>query len=148
MSLKDEIEKLIRDKRNALCVEDQERKAVYERLCEQFAPLKAMLEEIIGAIDPKYVQATFDSFRVTISLMKSKDEKDWDQDEWEIQPNQKIIMPSCEFVDLSGFTIRRGPLDEYGLGTIEDTFKDEHQVVERVIEWITTHIARKQHYSK
>jgi hypothetical protein len=58
-SLKHEIEKLIKAERQKLESEDRERKREAGRRHVRFEPLRALLEELVAAIDPAHIRATF-----------------------------------------------------------------------------------------
>jgi hypothetical protein len=68
MSLKDEIDKLISAERNALEKQAIESRTYHEKEKTHFLPLRAVLEDMIEAIDPAYLRIRLEDDRATIKM--------------------------------------------------------------------------------
>ena len=68
MSLKDEIERLIRTEQAKLEERDKKHEKYHERQKMRFAPLRAVLKEIVDSIDPNYIEARFTDWDALIKF--------------------------------------------------------------------------------
>ena len=68
MSLKDEIEKIIRAERKKLESRDREDQELAARQSECFQPLRRLLEELGASVDPKYIEVTIAEDSATIEI--------------------------------------------------------------------------------
>jgi hypothetical protein len=132
MSLKDEIQKLVREKKEALSVIDAERKEYRNREREKFAPLRAMLEDAVRAANSPLIRGSFGSSLATISLLDMDGNPSGDMHTWHIGPNHKgLDKRILELIEAPGFVVECTYWSDFVRSelTDRDTFENESLVL-------------------
>lgn len=161
MSLKDEIDNLIRAEQDKLKSRDEKYKEYDQQQRNRFASLRVILEQICQAVDSKYLEATLGESWGTLQLGHiSVRSNEWEPDiRWSINPNYEwnpsakageatmyakpgFILKEVNYYDLPGL-----PYDER-TSEKEHTFSDEKSLSEYLIEAITKKVAQYRHWEK
>jgi len=94
MSLKDEIEKLIRAERDKLETRDQKNREFYERQGQRFIPMRVIIEEIPKSVEPEYIRVSIQESDARIELGQKNSKGYFEEDvRWEIEPNYEWQPP-------------------------------------------------------
>lgn len=154
MSLKDEIDKIIRSEREKLESRDQKHKEHWKRQGERFRAMRALLEEVVSAVDQRHVKASFSDSDATIEIGNKRADGDYFEVDvrWKVQPNfsvKLIPQPGEGVLEVeSGFRIEesitcRQPEFDYSEKTL--TFDTESEAVQYIIKKMADNIALYQH---
>lgn len=88
MSLKDEIDKIIRAQREKLDARDKKSREHWEKQAERFKPMTALVKELAESVDRKYLRVRIlpDSAVIDVGTLKEKDHFESDIS-WRVEPN-------------------------------------------------------------
>ena len=157
MSLKDEIEKVIKAERQKLESRTQGHKEHYERQRDRFQPMRALLDELAASIDDTHLEATIreGSATVKVGIMKG-DSTYFEADaQWEIEPNSKLdfhsIRSESPYSEAPGIKVEervyfRFPDYEEFEKTL--SFDTEEEVMNYLVQKIAEQVASYQHLSR
>jgi hypothetical protein len=88
MSLKDEIENLIKAERDKLETLDQKSREFYERQRQRFIPMRVIIEEISKSVEPEYIRVLIHESDAEIKLGRRNSIGHFEEDiRWQIEPN-------------------------------------------------------------
>lgn len=151
MSLKDEIDKLIQAEREHLEQRDAKDYEFDELQKARFLPLRAVLEEVIKAVDPAYLRVELKDHQATIEVGKHWDNCFEVDIRWCIEP---MSTPRLEaeagealFEAQPGFSIEEVEtfqLPEFNQFEHTYTFETEGEVVQHILKKMTENIAHYQ----
>ncbi len=152
MSLKDEIEKLIRAEQANLENRDNKHAAYHQRQRDRFASLRVVLEEISASIDSRYLKSRIDDYSATIELGRTEGST-WSTDtHWKIQPDCEFDMWAKAGESLihekPGFKLEEmvyhGSPD-YGVSEKSQNLPNEQAISQYLIKKITDKVAHYRH---
>lgn len=152
MSLKDEIEKLVRAERAKLESRDRKHSDFYARQRERFAPLQRVLQELSASVDERYLRATIREDSAHIEVGRDEAQYFSPDVKWRIEPNYDISVsaePSESlFIDQPGFRVSetqyyRAP--DSGTCERNHVFDDEKAVTEYIVKGVAEQIATYEH---
>lgn len=90
MSLKDEIEKIIKSEQRKIEQRDQKHTEYHERQRQRFNPLRALLDELVAAVDPNHIASRIFEDHATLEVGKKKNDYFSTETRWEIQPDYDV----------------------------------------------------------
>jgi hypothetical protein len=92
MSLKEEIEKIVRAERDKLESRDQGHKEYHERQRKRFQPMRALLEELATSVDTAHLKASIREDSTTVEVGKKEGDRAYFQSDarWRIEPNFQV----------------------------------------------------------
>lgn len=154
MSLKDEIEKIVRIERDKLERRDQAHVEYHERQRERFQPMRALLEQLATAVDAAYLNASIREESATVKVGEKESDGEYIQIDarWRIEPNLKI-QPHVDpgeslFSEAPGIKIEETVYYRYpDYETFEKTytFEDEEKAMGYLVGEIAEKVAFYQH---
>ena len=152
MSLKDEIEKLIRAEQANLQNRDNKHADYHQRQRERFASLRIVLEEISTSIDSRYLKSSIDNYSATIELGRTEGST-WSTDtRWKIEPNYDVRLFAKAGESLihekTGFKLEETEyygLPEYDMSEKTQDLPDEQAISQYLIKKITDKVAHYRH---
>jgi hypothetical protein len=144
MTLKEEIDAIINQKQAALLKKNAESNIAHDRRIEKFAPMIALLKDIVASIDPQYIQAGYYSFQASISIGRLRDGHFNCMTRWEISGRREIKMRTLEFFDLDGYTIHEESYydEDPFLIELHTNYPDESSVANYLINEISDYVAQ------
>jgi hypothetical protein len=154
MSLKEEMEKIIRSEREKLKSQDRKDKEYWDCERERFRPMRALLEEVVGAVDPEHVEVKFSDQDATIEVGTRRPDSDCFEEDmrWKVRPNFGVRlnpqMGEGLFEEKPGFQVEetitcRSP--EFDSREKTHTFSTESETVQFIIRKMAEKIAHYQH---
>jgi hypothetical protein len=154
MSLKDELDKVVQTERAKLETADRLCAEFPERQRQRFRALRALVEELAAAADPRFLRTQIDGDGATVEVGRRKrDPSSFVTDmQWEMRPNYSIHFDatsfSYRFRDEPGFRVAetrcpRFPADDATTTTL--VFKTEALLVDHLVQTIATRIAAYLH---
>ncbi|MCE7913081.1 MAG: hypothetical protein DYH15_00070 [Nitrosomonas sp. PRO4] len=152
MSLKDEIEKLIKAEQSKLENRDEKHAQYYERQQKRFAPLRAVLEEICASVDFEYLESRFSNDSATLELGRMEGSSRSTDSRWEIEPNYGVRFHAeagdSLFYEEPGFKVEETEYyryPEFDMAEDTKTFEDERAVSEFLVRKIVEKVAHYRH---
>jgi hypothetical protein len=150
MSLEDEIDKLRSAERVRLELQDATRNEFAERQKARFLPLRAVLEQVLKAIDPAYLQVSLGDARATITVGTHRDDSFQGDIDWKISPNSRFNAEAGKewFEVQPGFSIEEVEsfhLPGLNLSERTYTFETEGEVAQHIRKKMAEKIAHYQH---
>jgi hypothetical protein len=154
MSLKDELDKVVRGERAKLETADRLDAEFPERQRQRFCALRALVEKLAAAADPRFLRTEIDGDGATVEVGRLKrDLSSFVTDmQWEMRPNYSIHFDatsfSYRFRDEPGFRVAetrcpRFPADD--ATTITLVFESEALLIDHLVQAIATRIAAYLH---
>jgi len=154
MSLKDELDKIVRAERAKLETADHLDAEFPERQRQRFCALRALVEELGAAADPRFLRTQIDGDGATVAVGRLKpDLSSFATDmQWEMRPNYSVHFDatsfSYRFHDETGFRVAetrcpRYPADD--AATITLVFETEALLIDHLVQAIATRIAAYMH---
>jgi len=152
MSLKDEIEKLIRAEQTNLENRDHKHADYHQRQRDRFASLRVVLEEISASIDSGYLKSRIGDNSATIELGRTEDSS-WSTDIcWRIEPNYDVRFGAKAgeslFHEKPGFKLEETEyyrFPEYDISEKTQDLPDEQAISQYLIKKITDKVAHYRH---
>jgi hypothetical protein len=152
VSLKDEIEKLIRDERDELKTCGRKNREFYERQKERFIPMRVIIEEISKSVEPECIRVSIHESDARIELGRKNNNGYFEEDvRWEIEPNYEW-QPPCKSdylrCEQAGFRVEERVTFRYpNYDTYEHTytFNDEQAVAEYLIKKMAEKVGSYSH---
>lgn len=140
MSLKDEIDKLIAAERETLAKLDTERRNFHEQQKTHFLPLRAVLEEMIKAVDSAYLRVGLGVKQATIGVGEYKGNRFEADIEWLIScwPDES---PDGEELEQWVFSMVETTILSYSKEHILERYKFE--TVEAVVQHLVKKVAKQ-----
>ena len=157
MSLKDEIENIIRTERGKLENRDQGNREYRERQRDRFQPLRALLEEFVTAIGPKYLKANIGDDRAIIEVGRRKKDSEYLECDyrWTIEPDYGIKMRSDAseslFEEKAGVRVEEKQyfrFPEYDTSEKAHHFEADEEAFQHLVETTAKEVAHYQHLEK
>jgi hypothetical protein len=155
VSLKDEIEKLIKQEEQKIEERDQRHLKYDERQRQNFQRLRALLEELVTSVDSKNINSNIFGNRAKLKIGKMKDGYFSAEIEWEIQPNFDISFQAEKgeslFYEKPGFRVEETiyfNFPEYDVSESKHIFNTEQETAEYIIKKIAEKIAHYRHLDK
>lgn len=153
MSLKDEINRLILEKRQFLEREDTKNLEFHELQKRRFAVLRPTLDELAQATDPAYLRVKLMDTEAKLQLGTTHGEHFKVQTEWRAAPSSGVRFEldspgGMLMVDKPGFTLEEVTEHEYpdyDRSEQNYTFKTEGELIEHIVKRTTELIAHHQH---
>lgn len=146
MSLKDEIDKLIAAERETLAKRDIEDRNFHEQQKAHFLPLRAVLEEMIKAVDPAYLVVGLGVKQATIKVGEYKGNRFEADIEWVIScwPDES---PDGEELEQWVFSIVETTILSYSKEHMLNKYKFEtvEEVIQHLVKKVAEQIAKYQH---
>jgi len=154
MNLKDELDEVVRVQRAKLETADRLDAEFPERQHLRFCALRALVEELAAAADPRFLRAEIDGDAATVEVgsLKREHSSFITDMQWEMRPNYSIHFDatsfSYRFRDEPGFRVAetrcpRFPADD--ATTITLVFETEALLVDHLVQAIATRIATYLH---
>jgi hypothetical protein len=154
MSLKDELDKIVRVERAKLETADRLDSEFPERQRQRFCALRALVEELAAAADPHFLRAQIEDDGATVAIGHLKrDFSSFVTDmQWEMRPNYSVHFDatslSYRFRDEPGFRVAetrcpRFPADD--AATTMVVFETEALLIDHLMQAIATNIAENLH---
>ena len=152
MSLKDEIEKLIRAEQANVHDRDNKHSDYRQRQRDRFASLRAVLEEISMSVDSQYLKAKIGADSATMELGRTEGSS-WSTDtRWRIKPNYEVKFGAKTgeslFHEKPGFELEEAVyyrFPEYDVSEKTQVFPDEQAISEYLIKNIAVKVAHYKH---
>ncbi|MGH7207272.1 MAG: hypothetical protein ACREI2_13815 [Nitrospiraceae bacterium] len=157
MSLKDEIEKLIRQEEQKIEERDQRYTEYHERQRQCFQSLRALLEEVVGSVDSRHIKSHIFDDRATLEVGEKKGDYFSAEVRWKIEPNFDVRLGAEKgeslFYEQLGFRVEETKYydaPELGLGVSENNhvFNTEQETAEYIIKQIAEKMAHYRHLDK
>lgn len=152
MSLKDEIDKLIRAEREHLEQRDAKEYEFDELQKARFLPLRAFLEQVIKAVDPAYLRLEFKDHQAIIEVGKHWDNGFEVDIRWCIEPmstaRAEAEAGEALFEAQPGFSteeVETFRLPEFKQFEHTYTFETEEEVVQHILKRMAEYIAHYQY---
>jgi hypothetical protein len=152
MSLKDEIEKLIRAEQTNLENRDHKHADYHQRQRDRFASLRVVLEEISTSIDSGHLKSRIGDNSATIELGRAEGSS-WSTDIcWQIEPNYDVRFGAKAgeslFHEKPGFKLEETEyyrFPEYDISEKTQDLPDEQAISQYLIKKITDKVAHYRH---
>jgi hypothetical protein len=150
MSLKDEIDKLIAAERETLEKQAVEFRTYREKQKAHFLPLRAVLEEMIKAIDPAYLRVRLEDEEATIEVVNPKMNRLNSELFWSIGsgwvddlPDEEELLEEHRVFSLVEMSRHELYLDVEPLSKVFK-FQTTAEVIQHLLKQIAKQIARYQ----
>jgi len=147
MSLKKEIEKLIRAEQKKLRLEDQRNEEFNEQQSVLFKPLESSLNEIANSVKKEFLEVEIRENTARVKVGRRKGAYFEPNTDWTIEPNYGHHTSPKEdgtlFYEKPGFMVEE---IIWSIGDVDTkaqkmTFKTEQEVVDYLIKAIAKHVA-------
>jgi hypothetical protein len=150
MTLKEEIDKLIRTEKGLLEQQDADRVSENKKFERSFVPLKSALAEFIESVDPKYLKSLLGDDKAILEVgLRSEDSFQRDI-YWHVIPNNRIksldqIRDST--VEFSGFIVEEMFYDSSSRfpSSRHHLFTNTQEVVSHIVEHAAKKLAQYKH---
>jgi hypothetical protein len=157
MSLKEEIEKIVRAERDKLESRDQGHKEYHERQRKRFQPMRALLEELATSVDTAHLKASIREDSATVEVGRKEGDRAYFQSDarWRIEPNFQVQFHAEKgeslFSEAPGIKVEETVYYRYPeYETFEKTytFEDEEKAMGYLVGEIAEKVAFYQHLSE
>lgn len=152
MTLKDEIDKLVTAERKKHERQDQAHTEFFEHQKERFAPLKALLAELVASIPKEYIEANLYDGRAIISVGRRERSFLSADVRWEIEPNHRLAHPRDEgaglFREQLGFRLAEKQyfrMPEYDTSELTHCFNTESELIEYLVKKCVEKVGLYEH---
>lgn len=149
MSLKDEIEKLIRAEQGKIETRDSKHEEYRQRRRGRFAPLRAIIQEITDCIEQQYIEAKIGEYEARIKIGNQPESSRSVDAQWHIQPDYDVRFGAASeeslFHEKPGFLVEETVYHMDDVSEKSMTFEDEKEVSDFLIRNITQRVAHYRH---
>ena len=154
MSLREEIDRLIRAEREKLEQRDRRDKEYHSRQQERFRPMRALLEEVAGSISPEYLRMRILEHGASFEVGTKKTDRDYYFEidaRWWIEPNYSFgsyAAGESVLQEEPGVKIEEKlyfHLPEYEVSERTQVFSTENDVAEYLVRELAKKIAHYEH---